>query len=891
MLSTPRGALLTAFCSFFLGCGSQDAPQPPESQSIEYELFPGTVQLGAPELASLSKVSADGVLEFRDPPTRLRSLERGEVLLGGVSESTPHGLLRIVLDTAEQDDGTLRVQTATAPVQAAFRRLRARVSAATDPFAEGMAFESTDVRPLRSGAFRLPGARPAFSIAGDLGDRQNYDILLFDGDDNIDTTNDQVRIDTTLGGGFEYELGLEVDWGAVERLPETLRDCLLSVAAPLMGELPSCNPADLAPELKLSFEVKPYLDARMAVSGAASVGFSEELDVGTILLPPFTVGPLVFLPTADIVATIEGSASARFSAEAHANIKTRTRVELSSKVENSKIVPFEVEESDAGAETPEVDLYAEARIKPGVRFALALYGVAGPYAKVSAVAALIADPLNDPCWDFRVGLETELGVIVKTPSLPGVGAIDFLDWSTGPLSLFEESVASGSCKVTEEGAHAPPGGGPSAETLQKPPFEPWAKLLGAPADGSDLASVLAYPTGFPFLLPSIDGRYVAGGGGALGVVKLDGEGNATWSRGVSPGMRAPLRSLGSVSSVDAGLVTLFRPTDSSAFTLVKLGQSGSLERTLSIALPDDCGAKAQALARDGADGFVVVGECPFLASAWLVHVSGSFEVKGSWLLSDSDESTVRVTPTALTRSGSELVMVGDLVRQGEYAGSLAFVARLDDDDALGRVSAFACPERLSLYPTAVIPSLEGSLTMVGDANGAGYLARIKADGELGFVSFPSLGGGIQSGFAPNAIVELPTTGLVMAATVSGLNDTPADIMVVGLDGAGRTLWGREYTLHGEDGLRAVGWPSALLTDDGGVLLSATAAEAGAGRLGASQILAMKVFARDGTLPDGDLVTSSEITPQVDDYVVEQRELLLVSAPLEATRVEVDLSWR
>ncbi len=600
------------------GCGSAGKPEPAPVRSIDYELFPSTRQLSNSELAALSEMKEDGTLRFDEPSAELGALEVGEVLLAGISETTPQGLLRVVLSATTEESGALSVRTAAAPLQLAFRRLHARVADVTDPFMDGSSFKPTDTRPL--------SLRPEFTVAGELGDRQSYDIVVFDGDGNVDTANDQVRISATLGGGFAYDLSIDVDWGRVDHLPKVVTDCLTSAANLLEGKPPSCKIDDLMPELKLALEVDPHLEASVTLSGAATTGYSQDFDVGTILLPPFPVGPLVFQPTADIVATIGGSASARFSAEAHASIKTATRVTLSSKSENTKIVPFEVKDTDAGAETPEVDLYADARVKAGVRFTLALYGVVGPYATVSALAALKADPQHDPCWDFNVGLDAALGVLIKTPSLPVVGALTFLDWGTGPIPLFDKSLANGSCDVTKEGESPPPGGGPSAKTLQKPPFTPWAELLDAPADGSDLASVFAYPTGFPSLIPTIDGRYLASSGGADGLVKLDGAGATVWSHGLVSKSDQALRSLGSAPSTDAGIVTLYRPGDSSAFVLAKYGQSGALERAITVTLPDDCYATPQAVSRDATSGFVVVGECQYLAAAWLVHLDASLPI-------------------------------------------------------------------------------------------------------------------------------------------------------------------------------------------------------------------------------------------------------------------------
>ena len=249
-------------------------------------------------------MKADGTLRFDKPTAALEALQVGQVVLAGISPTTPQGLLRVVLRVTPEDSGALTVRTAAAPLQVAFKRLHARIADVTDPFKDGSSFLPTDTRPL--------GRRPQFSTGGTLGDQQNYDIVVFDGDGNIDTTNDQVRIKTTLGGGFAYNLSIDVDWGAVDALPDVLTDCLTSAANLLEGKPPTCKIDDLMPELKLGLKVDPHLEASVTLSGAATTGYSKDFDIGTILLPPFPVGPLVFQPTADIIATIEGSASARF---------------------------------------------------------------------------------------------------------------------------------------------------------------------------------------------------------------------------------------------------------------------------------------------------------------------------------------------------------------------------------------------------------------------------------------------------------------------------------------------------------------------------------------------------------------------------------------------------
>ena len=878
-IGRPSLPLLALACA---SCGSSGPPESAPLRSIDYELFPSTHQLSLADTAAISEVAEDGTLRFSKVPSALAGISVGDVIVTGISGATPRGLLRVVMEIEASDGDGLILRTAAAPLQLAFRKLHAHVGDQSTPFKRELPFQSTDLTPLSE-----PGLRPRFSVGGDLGDHEHYQVVVFDGDGNTDTTNDQVAIDTTLGGGLRFELSIDVDWGAVDHVPEAVTKCVTNPANLVKGPA-ACLVENLMPEMILGFEVDPHLEAALAVSGAASVGFEKAFDIGSITLAPITLGPLVFQPVVDIVATVGGKASARFSANAHANIEASTKVTLSSKSENSEFLPFALKHVDADAQTPEIDLYAEASAKAGVRFSMTLYGVVGPYAQLQAAAALIANPIQDPCWDFHVGLETQFGVLVKTPTLPVIGAYTFLDWNTGAISLYDTSVAHGECDVTAEGASPPPGGGPSAITLQKPPFTPWAKLLGLGADGSDLASVLAFPSGFPSLTPSVDGRYVASGGRARGLLKLDADGNPTWQTGLVDGNDRALTSLGSVASGDAGLLTLYASGSSDAFVLAKQGQSGALIRAVGIGLPDVCGASAPFLAGDSDGGALVVGECPFSKSAWLVRLDSDLKIVDSREIVDSDKTTTRLTPSALTAQDDGWLLAGQLSRNGEAAGALGFTLRLAHDLSSGASAAYACPERLSFYPSAAIPSAAGSVTLVGDAAGLGFVARVKANGSLGFVRFPNLGGGVQSGFSPNAVVELPTTGLVLASTVSGEGDNPTDVILLGLDGNGQTAWGREYFLKGKNGLRAFGWPSARLTDDGGVLLTATAGPEGSSP---GELLGMKVFARDGSLPDDSLISNNAITPEESNLQVELRELRVSVGPLTATSREFSGSAR
>ena len=55
------------------------------------------------------------------------------------------------------------------------------------------------------------------------------------------------RSTATVGGGFDYDFGLDVDWGAVDKLPDIVSDCLKSFADVLVGEAPKCSIARADP--------------------------------------------------------------------------------------------------------------------------------------------------------------------------------------------------------------------------------------------------------------------------------------------------------------------------------------------------------------------------------------------------------------------------------------------------------------------------------------------------------------------------------------------------------------------------------------------------------------------------------------------------------------------
>lgn len=354
----------------------------------------------------------------------------------------------------------------------------------------------------------------------------------------------------------------------------------------MTGEKPSCSLDALVPEAKTTFAVTPFVTLDVTARGAATLAYEKELEVGTIPLPIVPLGPLVFVPTVDIVAKVEGGASARFEVGATARAELESSVTVSSKHANPQYSPLGLKGHEVRAKEPVVDLHASAKTQVGARLNVSLYGVVGPYATVSGVAQIDAAPLESPCWRLRFALEGDLGVRITSPHLPLVGYVTLADFRSEPFRPFDEEVATGSCLVPPD-PPLPPGGGPTATKYQSPTFTPWAKQLGGSVDGS-FSHTGAFRLGAPALEPSIDGRYVASGQFAFGLHKIDDTGALTWTSALAKPNSRALRARRSVPTHDAGIMTLLDPEDTTAFALAKTTQSGTLVWARSYSLPSEC---------------------------------------------------------------------------------------------------------------------------------------------------------------------------------------------------------------------------------------------------------------------------------------------------------------
>ncbi|MCW5889305.1 MAG: hypothetical protein KIT14_02000 [bacterium] len=790
--------------------------------------FPSTRELRSADLGALAPDPGDGTLVFDPAPPALDGVAVGSVLVAGVSPSTPAGLLRAVL-AVERSGAQLVLRTGQAPIQLAYAKLNVHGSGSTPVTASGAASTLATSRAIR----------PLL----DFGTKKDFDYVLFDGDGDEETDNDQIKVEGEIGGGFDYDFGLEVDWGGITELPNVVASCLESFADVLVGDPPQCSIDELIPEAKVTFVVFPQVSANANVKGAALLEYEKEVELASETLAPIIVGPLVFVPKADVTAALSGGASGRFSTGLHGEAVFETSVAVSSKQTSAPQFREPVlVSSDFGPNDTAVSLQAFAKVGIGATLNLLLFGVTGPYATAQPYGSIEANILDAPCWALKAGLEATLGVKVTSPALPLIGAVTLVDWKAPSLTPLELSLATGDCTAPPDASTLPPGAGPDATRLAMPTYTPWSRTWDSPVEGAQAASpgngVL-----FSDLQRTIDGRYVRSGYGVETLTKFDDAGTLVWARDLELD-GVPLAPLRVRSARDATLFVAGSIPGLAPIVLAKVAQDGRVVGARAWDVPlEICDVDLTALTADGRGGAWIAGGCAGESHAFVLHATDG----GSTfrLLDGFDRLRLNVAEPV----GDELFVAG----ASRDAGDPLVAARVRGDGTVVWAKRYdGCVQAPDAIPSAAIVGSRGEVTIAGSggAQHNGLLLRLRADGSVGFAAFPGFGFGAGSVFLLDSLAELPTTGYVAGGSaVSLTGNEPGNVpsaALVGLDGVGNILWAKRYTFGAPGAHANSGHVAVRLADDGGVVATTLLADALDPFTG-GRLWAFKPFAKDGTI--------------------------------------------
>ena len=346
------------------------------TSAVEAKLSPSTKIMDGDTAQKLSSISPDGsALIFTGTTPFLDSLQPDDVIMCGVTETTPYGLLRkvtnVTIATNQVTIGTTQASLGDAIEEGEIisnQALTAHDIASFVPLRDGVSLQEA-----------IPGpVKPQACL--------NFNNVFYDFDGNEETTNDQIVLhgSACLDPAFRFAAGLGWCSGAWNIPYPCVENLVFSVG------------------LTESTEVE--------LSANYSYSFSEKIPVAEIVFGAITAGPVVLVPVLTVYVGVEGSLSAGISTSVSQSAGFEIGLSYSdgdwSRISNLTLPVFTY---NLPAFT-ELEAQAKAYLEP--QFDLLIYGVAGPYARIQGYLELDLKPLEDPWLLLWAGIEAAAGVKV-----------------------------------------------------------------------------------------------------------------------------------------------------------------------------------------------------------------------------------------------------------------------------------------------------------------------------------------------------------------------------------------------------------------------------------------------------------------------------------------------
>lgn len=766
--------LLLSLASF-PGCGS-DAPR--DRRELSYELFETTHELDELTLLALDTVAADqSELVFSGSTPTLDALLPGEVLLAGVSDATPRGLLRRVLSVTRAGD-EVRVQTEPTTVFHAFRRLDVEL-------AEGLSVDAP-IRippppPTGPGATASP-----LTLAFPIG-VEDEPIELFDGDDNELTTEDRVAGTGTLLATVRIHFWLRFDWEDLTpaQALSALDDIVDQIAGVLTGDIPGL--AQLL-HLRTGLTLQGEFEAALDLVGRSSRHYEREIPLGTIPLPDVPIGPLLFTPSLSLDARFTGSVSGAMSLGVALGADATLGFEFAADEGVSPILlgPNFTQQ----VATPEVTVSAALHGELDLSLRFPLYGFLGPYVSIGTSLDADVDRTRSPCFDLRAGLQGKsgawLGVFNRT-----LARIEGPSFPVGdPVHL-----ASGSC--------APLPDPPLTDALITPWSRSYADTAWSTGTDDDWATVER----------AHDGRLLVTSSTGSAVLKLQEDGALTWARTFEQPDRPGFTTLHptlALPTVDTGVLVTTREG-----VLVKLDAGGAHSWAAEIESDNVESAYFRSGQLVGSQTWLAgtrraTGSSDRQALLAVFAADGSVARAWTWGAPEYNEVVRYVLPV-----DGGVLLVGEA--RSTTVDSRSFVIKVGfDGTPLWARHVTGCAGDLEPLLATALQTHDGDLILGGwhyATTTRALLLRVPADGggaSPSWVSSTTVP--LILGLEPRSVHQLETGELRVTGRFARTGGN--DLFAAGTDSIGRFTWLQTYGGSGDQSP-----PASIITQQGGLLLA------------------------------------------------------------------------
>jgi hypothetical protein len=764
--------------------GGGKAPPGPE---LDYTLFETTKALDAETLAAISSISDDRkTLIFSTSTPLLDALKPKDVLLSGLTDKTPEGLLAQV-DALEQTADGVVIHAEPTTVFHAFRKLHVRIE---DTPIAGPITE----RPLPGPRRPIGASRSALSVPIPLG-MDPFDKEIFDGD-GLATEEDRVDAHGKMTDTVTLTFWLSFDWG--DLTPEAAFSALGSVLDDL-DDLFSGKPPDLGDVLHLEtgFKIKGDTSILLDMHGSSALAFDRTIPLSNVVLGAIPIGPLVFVPTVTLDAHFVGGTPGEMVVDWGVDANLAIGFEYAY---DSGLTPY-LKGPVFTSKTPSAMVTASANVRAELilRLNLQLYGFFGPYAEVTGFGEVDLDRHASPCWHLSAGVSGGVGASIGVfghvlkqlagPSFP-IG---------DPLEL-----GSGECKP-------PPNPAPTDEMIT-----PWSKSY------TETLWSLGTDEDFANLERAHDGRLLLTNATGKAVLKVKEDGDLVWARSfVQPDRRdfPVLYPQHAVPTLDAGILVATRE-----HVLVKLDQAGALEWAAQIETDNaeagwwDAVRVGDAIWLGGA--YSPPNSDPITRQAWLLGLAPDGSVAFSWTWGSPEyrEAIRHIVPL-----DDGALIVGEAESYTASSGR-GFIMRLNGDGTIRWAKNVDDCSSEDLVLATAIHTMDDNFII------GGWFYATHTNGLLFRVS----SAGAES--APAWATRTDVPGEILGPEISSIHQLPTgELRVVGryaepttnhtfvamTDSIGRFSWLRRY-----GGTAGTAPPTSIITSQGGILIATGSANLG-----------------------------------------------------------------
>jgi photosystem II stability/assembly factor-like uncharacterized protein len=388
--------LLVVF--FILGSCKKETTPEPESNSDpdpqqKVELSPMTKVIKEEDrLAVINIDSVNYTFMVMPGSESFDNLEKGNIIVDGVSEMAPNGYLRKVVSIENDSESGMKIiKTEQATLAEAFKK-------------GSIHFNSGDIK-----IGQIKDIELAKGVT--LKKTKNVNFTVFDFDIDKDIQENGAVINLKGNSKLKMNMFFDFDWSVefdLDWIPIKVNVDLFQTG------------------------VKVNQSTNIKLTAEKEISYQQRFKLATFHLTPITffVGPVpvVFVPTVDLFTDMEGNITANFSVMASESFEGKLGVKYKGSWSAITEKDFDTDYS-----APQLTADASASVAVGPNVSILLYGIAGPYAEMSGCMGLDATLANTN-WtlDLNVGMQYNVGIEVDVLGFQ-------TDWSLSndPLCLFK----------------------------------------------------------------------------------------------------------------------------------------------------------------------------------------------------------------------------------------------------------------------------------------------------------------------------------------------------------------------------------------------------------------------------------------------------------------------